>query len=315
MSCRPIFPLHSTSGHFESFSPVVSPTGMSGLKKFFNKLRSDMKFSNLGQPHRLIEETRSSISSDSYDIPIREHTESAESQMAAKAALERMAKAKRSTEALYWCPSLFGDTLIASRAEVDQAINEYLSYEGQTQSCEAAALQLVRGLEKSQLPAFFQAGDPNAPTLAEIKEKRKQNLIKVVRNLIQNPTNPTFRRLRIGNQLISDLLSIDKAELFFTACGFKRELLPSPKKSQPHQSPLSSGSPDDQIAIPQVETPDNVSQMEEFLVISEEDAARTQLLENMLQMLEEAQPLLPELYRNTQMSSMRNRLIGNSLRY
>ncbi|CAH8831607.1 unnamed protein product [Trichobilharzia szidati] len=183
---------------------------------------------------------------------------------------------------LFWCPNLFGDTVMGSRDEVEQAIQNYLLSESNCNTNEAVVLMLIRGLEKSKVPPSHST----TTSLSEIKENRKQNIIRILQNLINTPENPLYRRLRASNRLIQDLLSIDGMEPFLTACKFTKQLLPV---SRPDKSNADSA-----------EQPnEEVVENEIFYVISEEDAKNQEYLERLLNLFITADPILPELYRDT----------------
>ncbi|KAA0189332.1 UBX domain-containing protein 6 [Fasciolopsis buskii] len=183
---------------------------------------------------------------------------------------------------LFWCPSLFGDSVVGTREEVDRAIDDYLESESSSDLPEAAALTVIRHLELTKPPTLPDVPISEQPTASEWREKRKQNFARILSNLIENPQNPTFRRLRVRNQLVSDLLSIKGANLFFKVCGFREQSLPARKTAEP----------DDQ-------EPKSEPELEPFLVISEEDASNSVHLQRMLDLLNSAQPILAELHRDT----------------
>ncbi|THD28459.1 UBX domain-containing protein 6 [Fasciola hepatica] len=183
---------------------------------------------------------------------------------------------------LFWCPSLFGDSVVGTREEVDKAIDQYLESESSSNLPEAAALILIRHLELTKPPALPDIPISEQPTASEWREKLKQNFSRILNNLIENPQNPTFRRLRIGNQLVSDLLSIQGAGLFFRACKFTEQSLPSLKAVQSDDNELTTD-----------------PELERFLLISEEDATDCVHLKRMLDLLNTAEPILAELNRDT----------------
>lgn len=104
---------------------------------------------------------------------------------------------------------------MGTREEVDRAIDDYLESESSSDLPEAAALTVIRHLELTKPPTLPDVPISEQPTASEWREKRKQNFARILSNLIENPQNPTFRRLRVRNQLVSDLLSIKGANLFF----------------------------------------------------------------------------------------------------
>ncbi|CAL8072074.1 unnamed protein product [Calicophoron daubneyi] len=190
---------------------------------------------------------------------------------------------------LYWCPSLFGDSVIGSSAEVDKAIEKRLSSECTSELDKASVMTLLRGLERIKPPALPDTPIDEQPTASEWREKLKENFARILRNLIQSPDKATYRRLRVNNPHVKDLLAIDGAELFFTACGFTSENLPA---SNPPPSEPQDGSEQATSASPVEET-------EPFLVISEENASKTDHLQHLLDLLGNTQPVTGELYRDT----------------
>lgn len=122
------------------------------------------------------------------------------------------------SEVLYWCPELFGDAYIGSREEIEEHIRNYLKSECEINLNEAAVLCLVRGIDQSKLPTNRPVAD--LPPISEFREKRRNNIIRILNNIINNPGNPVYRRLRARNELIKDLLSIDGFELFLKVNNF-----------------------------------------------------------------------------------------------
>ncbi|OON13807.1 PUB domain protein [Opisthorchis viverrini] len=254
---------------------------MSKLLAFFKSKNIERKFSRLGDGHRLGEtsSSESPVVSQPYVPPVRAKAEPSEGAIkAAEAAMERMNRQKK-PEVLFWCPELFGDSVIGSRDEVDRAINDYLVSESSANLSEAATLMLIRGLESCKPPLMPDVPISEQPTTSEWREKRKQNFARILNNLIQTPDNPTFRRLRVGNQLVRDLMAVEGAELFFRACNFTTQSLRPP-------------------------TSDSASPAEEepYLVITEEAAREAEHLQRMLELLNTAEPIMPELYRDTKVS-------------
>lgn len=300
---------------------------MSQLIKFFKSKHLEKKFSKLGEGHRL--DDTSQNQSNSTGVPRADvSSKSAEAAMSRMAtnvgkpkishqvskipgldearleAIKAEEQKKRCTQkiiscekpfalprVLFWCPSLLQDTIIGSREQIDQAINDYLLSESSHNLLEAAVLILIRGIEMSKIPATSEVPISELPTVSEVREKRKQNFIRILQNLIQSPDNPTYRRLRVGNQLVQDLLSVDGAELFFQTCKFNKQMQPI---IQTPMSPGSSESDSHGSFNEEVST-------EPFLVISEEDAHNAEYIRNILELLNTAEPIMPQLYRDTKL--------------
>ncbi|KAA3679447.1 UBX domain-containing protein 6 [Paragonimus westermani] len=308
---------------------------MSKILEFFKTKKLEKKFSRLGEGHRLGEASscdvvvHRSLPESPSGAPTRQppsgYCESAAK--AAEAAMERLHqrnkkpvksvnqevkrereelhRAQREAEdlkerltqkvivtekpsalsqVLFWCPALFGDAVVGTRDQIEQSINEYLSSEAKTNFSEAATLMLVRGLENYRPPTSPDIPLAEQPTPSEWREKRRQNFARILNNLIQYPDNPVYRKLRVGNQLVRDLLSIDGAKQFFQACRFTERALEAPMPTTSSGEPPEACSPSD---------------TEPFLVISEEDSRETTHLQRMLELLNSAEPIMPELYRET----------------
>ncbi|CAH8443093.1 unnamed protein product [Schistosoma guineensis] len=195
---------------------------------------------------------------------------------------------------LFWCPNLFGDTVVGSRDEIEQAIQNYLLSGSVCNTNEAIVLMVIRGIEKSKLPSSSNIPLSELPSLSEIKQNRKQNIVRILQNLISAPENPVYRRLRASNKLIQDLLSIDGFESFLTLCNFKKMMLPATRPSGQQQVEGDDEKPtvgNNEDAVEEYK--------EAFYVISEEDANKREHLEKLLNLFTTADPILPELYRNT----------------
>ncbi|KAL3311847.1 UBX domain-containing protein 6 [Cichlidogyrus casuarinus] len=176
------------------------------------------------------------------------------------------------SQVLFWCPSLFGSELIGPYKVVESAIDEFLSKSAYENPSEVAALAIVRGLERSKLPEGVDPTNPSAPLLSEVRVKRRQNLVKILSNLLASPDNPKFRKLRISNKIVSDLLSIEGAELYFQTCGFVHKLLPASE---------------------------DPNLQEDVLFVPDDVPFDVKKLENMLELMETATPIVSELYRDT----------------
>ncbi|CAH8438909.1 unnamed protein product [Schistosoma turkestanicum] len=290
---------------------------MNNLVKFFKDKKVDKKFSKLGEGHRLgASSTPSSSSTAKTDCESTSCKKSSSSK-STEASFSRLTISQagnniNSTQTerylqhksdevenekqpekpvvipklLFWCPNLFGDTLVGSRDEIEQSIQNYLLSGSVCNTNEAIVLIVIRGIDKSKLPLSSNIPLSELPSLSEIKQNRKQNIIKILQNLISSPENPVYRRLRASNKLIQDLLSIDGFESFITLCNFKKTMLPVTRPSEQQQ---------------QVEGADEKPTVDEeaFYIISEEDANNKEHLEKLLDLFITADPILPELYRDT----------------
>ena len=79
----------------------------------------------------------------------------------------------------------------------------------------AYSLLIIRSIDSSQYPVGVDASDPSTPSIQTFREKRRQNFITIIRNLVENPENENFRRLRMSNKLVADLLELRFALNFF----------------------------------------------------------------------------------------------------
>ncbi|KAL5969045.1 UBX domain-containing protein 6 [Taenia solium] len=94
------------------------------------------------------------------------------------------------------CPSLLGDSVRGSYAEVDTLIEEALLEESGHDPASAYTLLIIRSIESSQYPTGVDANDASTPSIQTFRDKRKQNFVTIIRNLIENPEKENFRRLR-----------------------------------------------------------------------------------------------------------------------
>ncbi|KAK4472803.1 hypothetical protein MN116_004021 [Schistosoma mekongi] len=305
---------------------------MDDIVKFFKQKNVNRKFSKLGEGHRLSDgsvqhssratsKAKSESTSCQQTAPSSKSVEAAMSRLTVMQARDSGSQTENSTQIgrnvqnkpvgeeyepqtmrhvdadkpvvvpklLFWCPNLFGDTVVGSRDEIEQAIQNYLISESTCNTNEAIVLMLVRGIEKSKIPPSSNIPLSELPSISEIKENRKQNIIRILQNLISTPENPVYRRLRASNKLINDLLSVDGLESFLTICNFKKTMLPITRPSEQTEGAeqLSQKNSEDII------------EKEVFYQISEEDASNREHLENLLNLFVTADPILPELYRDT----------------
>ncbi|CDI98365.1 ubxPUB domain containing protein [Echinococcus multilocularis] len=118
------------------------------------------------------------------------------------------------------CPRLLDDSVRGTYAEVDTLIEQALLEESEYDPAGAYTLLIIRSIESSQYPTGVDANDTSIPSIQTFRDKRKQNFITIIRNLIENPEKENFRRLRMGNKSIADLLELKFAVNFFETCGF-----------------------------------------------------------------------------------------------
>ncbi|CAH8448366.1 unnamed protein product [Heterobilharzia americana] len=310
---------------------------MGDLLKFFKSKNVDRKFAKLGEGHRLsdasVGHSGTSVSKNKKEFT--SSLRSASSSGSAEAAMSRLSISRpqntcvhtetstqggenlwhQSVEVeptqqhivnaekpavisklLFWCPKLFGDAVIGSRDEVEQAIHNYLLSESSFNASEAVVLMLIRGLERSKPPSSSNI----SISIREIRENRKQNIIRILQNLIRSPENLVYRRLRASNKLIQDLLSVDGVEQFLTACNFKKQLLPITHPTEPNQSNGDSV----------IQSTEEIAENEVFYVVSEEDAQDREYLEKLLNLLMTADSIFPELYRDTKVFRATGRAVS-----
>lgn len=122
-------------------------------------------------------------------------------------------------EVTFSCPSLLGDCVRGTYAEVDTLIEQALLEESQHDPASAYTLLIIRSIESSQYPTGVDANDVSTPSIQTFRDKRKQNFVTIIRNLIENPEKDNFRRLRVGNKSIADLLELKFAVKFLEVGG------------------------------------------------------------------------------------------------
>ncbi|KAM7535078.1 hypothetical protein Aperf_G00000091482 [Anoplocephala perfoliata] len=118
------------------------------------------------------------------------------------------------------CPSLLDDKFSGSYSEVDTKIEKTLLEEAENDPASAYTLLIIRSIQSSPFPIDVNPSSENAPSIQEIRDKRRNNFATIIRNLVEHPEKENFRRLRTSNKLISDLLQLRFAQQFFETCGF-----------------------------------------------------------------------------------------------
>ncbi|KAM3176578.1 hypothetical protein ACTXT7_006243 [Hymenolepis weldensis] len=121
---------------------------------------------------------------------------------------------------LFSCPKLLGDEFTDSYDKVDGEIVKTLLEEAKNDPASAYTLLVIRNIASSPFPADVDPIDENTPDISFVREKRKSNLETIIRNLIEHPDKENFRRLRMGNKLIAELLQLEYGQKFFETCGF-----------------------------------------------------------------------------------------------
>lgn len=121
-------------------------------------------------------------------------------------------------EVTFSCPSLL-DQFSGSYSEVDAEIEKTLLEEAESDPASAYTLLIIRSIQSSPFPTEMNPCDENVPSIKEIRDKRRNNFTTIIRNLVEQPDKENFRRLRMSNKLISDLLQLKFAQQFFEVGG------------------------------------------------------------------------------------------------
>ncbi|VDK29769.1 unnamed protein product, partial [Dibothriocephalus latus] len=189
---------------------------------------------------------------------------------------------------LFCHPAILGDEFTGSYSEVDSAIEQHLLGETTNNPSEATTLLLIRAIEYSQLPtdAAAAAEEPEI----DVRAKRRQNFMKILSNVISHPENDVYRRLRVSNRFVADLLAVKYAEDFFKVCGFVRTSLPLAQKP----SNVETAPPETDEGSGPVEPV-----TEDFLILPASSMEGLTHLKSMLELLETAQPIVPLVFRDT----------------
>ncbi|VUZ53175.1 unnamed protein product [Hymenolepis diminuta] len=175
---------------------------------------------------------------------------------------------------LFSCPKLLGDEFTDSYDKVDAEIVKTLLEEAKNDPASAYTLLVIRNIASSPFPADVDPIDENTPDISVVREKRKNNLETIIRNLIEHPDKENFRRLRTGNKLIAELLQLEYGQKFFETCGF--------------------------VETEETTATEDGSTSTKFLVFpaapSEEQTCQ---LKEMLELLKSGEKIFPELVRGT----------------
>lgn len=110
---------------------------------------------------------------------------------------------------------MLGDEFTDSYDKVDAEIVKTLLEEAKNDPASAYTLLVIRNIASSPFPADVDPIDENTPDISVVREKRKSNLETIIRNLIEHPDKENFRRLRMGNKLIAELLQLEYGQKFF----------------------------------------------------------------------------------------------------
>ncbi|VDM04139.1 unnamed protein product [Schistocephalus solidus] len=267
---------------------------MSLFKSFFQKKSLDKKFARLGQGHTLTEPDKprpsTNRASDHPPKPVCAGP-SEEASKAAEAALTRIAAKKEPARVLFCHPVILGNEFTGSYSEVDSAIEQKLLGEAANNASEATTLLLIRAIERSQLPSDAEAAVEESEI--DVRAKRRQNFMKILSNIISHPEKDVYRRLRVSNRFVADLLAVKYAEDFFKVCGFVRTSLP-----------VSQNPPNVEAALPPNSETDEGSgpaapMAEDFLILPASSTEDLTHLKSMLELLETAQPIVPLVFRDT----------------
>nr|CDS26494.1 dual specificity mitogen activated protein [Hymenolepis microstoma] len=176
---------------------------------------------------------------------------------------------------LFSCSKLLGDEFTDSYDKVDAEIVKALLEEAQNDPASAYTLLVIRNIASSPFPADVDPNNESTPDINVFREKRKNNLETIIRNLIEHPDKENFRRLKMSNKLIAELLQLEYGQKFLETCGF-------------------------------IETEENtttedgsVSSIKLLVFPAAPSEEQTSRLKEMLELLKSGEKIFPELVRGT----------------
>lgn len=275
----------------------------SAIKKFFQKKKLDVKFKKAGEGHRLNEERPSTsrqapqASSSGHRNVSYERSLSQEKQRAAEAALARsQGQAKKAPEPSMAAKARMRKELELEKKKEQEAMALAQKYsEPQEVVKESAPMATLLFkcpdigpvvLPKQEMEDYIKeflmgqlAEEPEMAsalmiqTLNNDKEKVKvcvETLCKYLDNVIKNPTEEKFRKIRMSNKAFTERVScLEGTEEFLQAAGFEVKMLPF----EDHE--------------------------ERFYVMDEALASDIERLNNVKDVLLAAEPIKPQLDRVT----------------
>ncbi|KAB7496824.1 UBX domain-containing protein 6 [Armadillidium nasatum] len=280
---------------------------MDSIKKFFEKKKKDAKFKMAGEGKKLTSSSSSSHSSrshHSYSVSNQRYAPTAEAQRAGAAALARFET--KTPKEVNW--SLQAIKAQAKREmEMEEKMSKLqISEEGETlgaapkeRQFEGAPMLAVQGVyfycpllgseigtyeeTKSRMRDFLfsQLGEDKGVAACLIihtcnKNKEKvatciETLCKYIENIVSNPDEPKYRKIRQSNRAYEDRIApMEGTKEFMEAAGFEE-----------HDLPFNEST-------------------EKFWVFPEENMNDLSSLETLRDALVGAEPLKPQLDRNLQ---------------
>ncbi|XP_064633426.1 UBX domain-containing protein 6-like [Lineus longissimus] len=273
---------------------------MAAIKRFFEKKKLDIKFKKAGGAHSLTEEKKPTVQASSSKALVRV-APAASAQRAGEAALERFTQPPKTSR-----PKT--SSYSSQEAEVRRQIESEQNASAQMQAAaaalagpkevynESAPVLQCQGvffkcpmvgpevLTKSEMEAkiheFLLLQLAEVPDMASAlmihtlnKNKDKvrvciETLCKYLDNLIANPSEEKFRKIRIGNKIFQERVEgMEGTEEFLQSIGFVRKVLPFQDAEC------------------------------DFYVMDEELANNKEKLKSAKELLQDAEPIVPELDR------------------
>ncbi|KAJ4448122.1 UBX domain-containing protein 6 [Periplaneta americana] len=275
------------------------------IKKFFQKKKVDTKFKLAGPGYKLSEKTTSRVSNDSgssCNVGPRA-APSTESRQAAAAALARLggqkqdsagfntslaaiqAQVRRELEAEKKAAALAKETSpTETQSEEDVLSSPYLAVTGVYFKCPMIGSDILSREEWTKKIKEFlyeQLEEERGLTACLIIHSCNKNrekvgqcvdtLCKYLENIITNPTEEKYRKIRMSNRAYQDRVAcLEGTQDFLTAAGFKIQKLP-----------FQDGE-------------------EDFWVYSEDNLENSETLQILYDALQSAEPISLELDRNLQ---------------
>ncbi|ESO99286.1 hypothetical protein LOTGIDRAFT_158366 [Lottia gigantea] len=192
---------------------------MAAIKRFFEKKKLDVKFKKAGEGHSLNETSARKPVSKSTGLSNPRRTGPAETgQRAAEAALSRLQSthdqeiiqdsAPVLSTIFYKCPEI-GEAVL-SKCEMDEYIHEFL-LTNLAEEPEMTSALMIQTLNKDR----------------EKVGKCVETLTKYIDNVINNPDDHKYRKIRVNNKAFQDRVACLKGtEEFLQAVRFEMKLLP-----------------------------------------------------------------------------------------
>lgn len=273
------------------------------MKKFFQGIKSEIKFKSAGPGHKLTEETRDKVPNEKFakEPSKPSHAISEGAQMAATAALARI-ESKQAKSKLPTSQEMIR-TKVKKELEAEAAAAvkpKTSSSEEETTAHQDNSVFSVSGiyftcpltgatLQKNQRDAHIREAillyfseDPISASIMKIhtfnkdSEKVKlgtETMAKYLENIHKHPEEEKYRKIRITNKVFQERIAgLEGAQEFFQAIGFDKKMLPL----------------------------EGQESEEEFFVLKEEALEKQSDLEQYREYLLSAEPVRAMLDRNMQ---------------